>query len=83
MTAKRIVSALNEVSKSILDVYVYYDTIFKLTEKYQPQRLDKVISRQTNHNISVDEIKDQYEKQSKHLISQLEEAIAERVKLTL
>ena len=62
MTVKRIVSALNEISKSILDVYVHYDTIFKLAEKYQPQRLDKVISRHTNHNISVDEIKDQYEK---------------------
>ena len=67
----------------MLNFYVYHDNIFKLAEKYQPQRLNKVVSKHSNHIRSIEEIKDQYEKQSKYLISQLEEAIAERVKLTL
>ena len=83
MTAKRVVNTLNEIRKSMLNFYVYHDTIFKLAEKYQPQRLDKVVSKHSNHIRSTEEIKDQYEKQSKYLISHLEEAIAERVKLTL
>ena len=40
---KRVVSILNEIRKSILDFYVHYDTIFKLTKKYHFQRLDKTL----------------------------------------
>ena len=80
MTAKRVVNTLNEIRKSMLNFYVY---VFKLAEKYQPQRLDKMVSKHSHHIRLNEEIKDQYEKQSKYLISQLEEAIADRVKLTL
>ena len=37
MTEKIGVSILHKIKKSKLDFYVYLDTIFKLTEKYQPQ----------------------------------------------
>ena len=40
---KRVVSILNEIRKSILDFYVHYDSIFKLTKKYHSQRLDKAL----------------------------------------
>ena len=62
----RVVSILNEIRQSTLDFYVHHDTIFKLTEKYNPQILNKVISRHSNHDRSIEEIEDQYEKQSKY-----------------
>ena len=34
--AKEVVSILNEIRKSMLDFYIYYETNFKLTERYQP-----------------------------------------------
>ena len=53
----------------------YADTIFN------PQRLDKVLSKYSKCSISVGEIEDQYEELMKYLESLLEETIAERVKL--
>lgn len=43
----RVASILNEIRKSILDLfffYVHHDTIFKQTKKYYPQRLNMVLS---------------------------------------
>ena len=40
---KKVVSILNEIRESILDFYVHYDSIFKLTKKYHSQRLDKLL----------------------------------------
>ena len=35
---KRVVSILNEIRKSMLEFYVHNNTIFKLIEKYCPQK---------------------------------------------
>ena len=40
---KRIVRNLNEIRQFILDLYTHHETIFKLTEKGQPKRLNKVL----------------------------------------
>ena len=45
MRAKSVVSIFNKIKKSILNFYVYVNNIFKLNEKYQPQKLDKAISK--------------------------------------
>ena len=66
MMKKRVVSILNEIRQYTFDFYVHHDTIFKLTEKYNPQILNKVISRHSNHSRSIEETEDQYEKQSKY-----------------
>lgn len=42
--------------------YVHRDIIYKLTEKYEPPKLDKVICRHSNQYRSVVEIEDWYEK---------------------
>ena len=42
---KSVVCILNQIRNSILDLYVHLDTTFKLTEKYHPQRLRKVLSK--------------------------------------
>ena len=41
---EKVFSVFNAVKNSILDFCLNQETIFKLTEKYQPQRLDKVIN---------------------------------------
>lgn len=42
--------------------YVHLDIIYKLTKKYEPPKLDKVICRHSNQYRSVVEIEDWYEK---------------------
>ena len=41
-TTKRVVSVLNDIRKSLFDLYTYHETIFKLTEKYQPHIIVKM-----------------------------------------
>ena len=41
---EKVFSVFNAVKNSNLDFCLNRETIFKLTEKYQPQRLDKVIN---------------------------------------
>ena len=55
---KRVASILNEVKNSILDIYLHHEPFFKLTEKYKPQRSDKVFSKYPKHSKSVREIED-------------------------
>ena len=45
------VTTINE-SKSMLDFYVHQDAIFKLTQKYQPQRLHEVLSKYSKRSRS-------------------------------
>lgn len=33
------------ILKSMLDFYIHHETISKLIEKYQPQELDKLLSK--------------------------------------
>ena len=56
MMAKSVVCIFNKIKKSILNFYVYVNNIFKLTEKYQPQKLDKAISKHWNHYRLAEEI---------------------------
>ena len=65
----------------MLDLYVHKQTTFKLTDKYQPQRLDNALSKYSKQSRSVQEIQDQLNQLSKYLKSQLKETIAERAKL--
>ena len=64
----------------MFDLYVHNETTFKLVDKYQPQRLDKALSKYSKHSRSVQEIEDQLNQLSKYLKSQLKETITERVK---
>ena len=41
---KRVVSILKEIRKPMFDLYTHHESIIKLTEKYQPRRLDKVLT---------------------------------------
>ena len=43
-------SILNEIRKSMLDFYVSHETTFNLTEKYQFQGSDKVLSKYSKHS---------------------------------
>ena len=52
-----------------------------LTEKYQPQRLDKKLSKYTKHRYLVRKIEYYDDEAIKYLKSELEETVAERVKL--
>ena len=61
--------------------YLHRETIFKLTKKYHPQRLDKVLSKYLKPSKSVREIEDHYNELSKYSKSPSEVIIAERVKL--
>ena len=54
------ISISNEIMKPMLVFYVHHDVIFKLTEKYQPQILDELLSKYSKHSRSVREIEDQY-----------------------
>ena len=78
---KGVISILNEIKNSLLDFYLHHKTIFKLTGKQQPRRLDKVVSKNSKHSRSVGEIEDCYNELSKYSRSQPEESIAEKVKL--
>ena len=42
----------------MLVFYVHHDVIFTLTEKYQPLRLDEVLSKYSKQSRSVGEIED-------------------------
>ena len=53
-------SILNEIRKSMLDFYVSHETIFNLTEKYQFQGSDKVLSKYSKHSWTITEIEDQF-----------------------
>ena len=66
MTTKKVVIILKKIRKSMLDFYVLHDIICKLTLIYQPQRLEKVLSKYSKHNRSVREIEDQYNELSKY-----------------
>ena len=44
ITAKKIVSNLNEITKSVITCYTKYDNIYKLSKKYRFKRLNKVLS---------------------------------------
>ena len=57
--------------------YAHHDNIFKLNEKYQTQRLDKMLSEYSKQSRSVRETEDHYREQNKYLKSQL----IERIKL--
>ena len=46
-----VVSILNVIRKSMLNFYVHHDTIFIMIQKYQLQRLDKVLSKYSKHSI--------------------------------
>ena len=46
---KIIFSMLNEIRITMLDFYVHYNTFSKLTKRYQLQRLDKVLSKYSQH----------------------------------
>ena len=59
-TKKVVVSTLNAVKFSTLGFYLYYETTYKLTKRYQPQWSDKVLSIQNSK--SVGEIKYYYNK---------------------
>ena len=50
---KRVRSILNEIRKSMLDPYTYHRIIFKLIEKYQTQRSDKVPRKYSKRSKSV------------------------------
>ena len=54
---------------------------FKLSQKYQPQRLDKLLSKYSNHTKSDRQIEDHYHEVSKYSKSLPEETIEETVKL--
>ena len=79
-TKKRVLSILNAVKNSTLDFYLNHDTIFKLLKKYWTQKLDKVWSKYSKHSKSVGEIEYCYDETIKHLKSEREEIIAERMK---
>ena len=49
-TKKVVVSTLNAVKFSTLGFYLYYETTYKLTKRYQPQWSDKVLSIQNIAN---------------------------------
>ena len=50
----------------MLDIYVHHETIINLTEKYKPQRLDKVLSKYSKHSRSVGGREVQYNELSKY-----------------
>ena len=50
----------------MLDFYTYCWTFFKLTKKYQCQRLDKVQRTYSKRSKSVREIEDHYDELSKY-----------------
>ena len=81
MTSKKVVSILNKITKFMFDLNTYHETIFKLTLKHQPQRLDKVLRKHSKRKRADEEIEDQYNQLSKYLKSQQEKTVAERVKL--
>ena len=66
MKTKKVVFILNETGKSVLDFYVHHDNICNITERYQLQRLEKVLSKYSKHDRSVREIEDKYNKLSKY-----------------
>ena len=55
---QKVVCILNKIRNSIFDFYTHWQTFCKLTKKFQPQRLDKVLSKYQKHSISVREIED-------------------------
>ena len=59
----------------------FANRISKLTKRYQPQRLDTVLSKYSKHSISVGGIEYYYDEAIKHSQSEPEETIAERVTL--
>ena len=78
----------------MLDFYAHYETFSKLAKKYQPQGLDKMLSKYSERSRPVTEITDRYNKlsyserrksdteiQDQYLKSQLKETVAERVKI--
>ena len=66
MKTKKVVFILNETGKSVLDFYVHHDNICNITERYQLQRLEKVLSKYSKHGRSVRETEDKYNKLSKY-----------------
>lgn len=65
----------------MLDFYLNHETPFKLNEKYQHQRLNKVLSKYSKHSQSVTEIEDLYKELNKYSKSTPEVTIAEKLKL--
>ena len=48
-------------------LYTHHESIFKLTEKYQPPRLDKVLREYSKYSRSVGETKEKYNEITKYL----------------
>ena len=78
---KKVVSILNEIKNYVLDFYFHHETVFKLTKKYQPQRLDKVLNKYSKHSKLFRDSEDQFNELCKYSKSPSEETTAERVKL--
>ena len=78
---KRVVSILNKVKNFVLDFYLNRETILKLSKKYKPQRLDKVLSKYSKYSKSVGEIEYYYDKTVKYLKSEPVKTIPEIVEL--
>ena len=62
----RVVSILNKTRKSMIDLYNYHEFILKLTEKYQPQRLDEVLRNHLKRSRPVGETDDQFNQLNKY-----------------
>ena len=62
----RVVSILNKTRKSMIDLYNYHEFILKLTEKYQPQRLDEVLRKHLKRSRPVGETDDQFNQLNKY-----------------
>ena len=50
----------------MIDLYNYHEFILKLTEKYQPQRLDEVLRKHLKRSRPVGETDDQFHQLNKY-----------------
>ena len=63
---QKINSILSEIKISMLDFFLHWEIIFKLTEKKQHQILDKVLSKYSKETKSVRKSEDHFNELSKY-----------------
>ena len=78
---KRVISILTENRNSLLGFYLHHEAIFKLPEKYQPERLNEVCWENIQRTADQLEKSKTYNEFRKYSKSQPEETISERVKI--